>query len=274
MSYQAVETSREGAEPIELFEFVGTNNTYRFTSYNEQISFQGFDYLPIAISRRAIKYGSNAQDEVAIEVALPYNETVAFEYIFAAAPPELRITIYRVHASNNITMDAITLWRGRVTSTNVKGREAVFRVPTIFGYLFNTNAPSVRYQSPCNHRLFDARCKVNEALNSFTADVLSINGNFVQLDAIAAGFEGTDLVGGTIQVDGDVEARLIVGQTGTTIETAYPFSNAITAGTTLQLKRGCNRAINGDCLNKFNNVANFGGFVLVPPKNPFEGNVT
>jgi len=274
LSYQDVETSRQDAEPIELYLFEGSNNSYYFTSYDEDIQFQGQTYLRSAVSRRAVKFGTSAQEEVAIEVSLPYTESVAFEYVFASAPPELKITIFRVHASNNFATDAVVLWRGRVTATTVEGRMAKFRVPSIFGYLFGGTAPTQNYQAPCNHRLYDSRCKVPLVGNRFLADVVSVSGNFVQLDAIPPAFEPQELVAGEVKISTGNEARLVVGQTGTTIEVAYPFSSVVRPGVTLDVRKGCNRALTGDCINRFNNAENYGGFALVPNRNPFEGNVS
>jgi len=44
----------------------------------------------------------------------------------------------------------------------------------------------------------------------------------------------------------------------------------VTEGSTVTLWPGCARTMNA-CLNKFNNLDNYGGLPFLPSKNPFSG---
>jgi len=48
-----------------------------------------------------------------------------------------------------------------------------------------------------------------------------------------------------------------------------PFSTS-PMGQTVKCNKGCKHRVTADCLNRFANTANYGGFPYVPKKNPFQ----
>jgi uncharacterized phage protein (TIGR02218 family) len=126
------------------------------------------------------------------------------------------------------------------------------------------NVPAPRFQAPCNHILYSSRCGVSPASHQETATVTAISGNVITVDALS--FADNDCAAGVIIASG--EQRMVVSNAGTSVTFTYPFAN-LQIGDEVIIRRGCDHAFDGDCKNKFNNGDNFGGFPLVPGKNPF-----
>ena len=72
-----------------------------------------------------------------------------------------------------------------------------------------------------------------------------------------------------ITITGVPHARAILTHTGDDIEIDLGIPG-LAVGNVLQTLPGCDRTIN-TCINKFNNVDNYGGFPYIPIKNPMGG---
>lgn len=262
MPYQADETGLTSGRPIELYQFVGTYDTWRFTSYSETVTSNGEVYIPETISRNAFKVGTQEERENTLEITLPFDLDIVRNYAYQNAPPSLQLTIYRAHETD--LNDRVTLWNGKVTAFTVDGRTAKLRVPSLFSYILEGNTPTPRFQAPCNHILYDERCGVDPSLHQHTTTVSSVVGDVVQVATLPFPTE----VAAGVMIAPSGEQRMIITATGTSITLSYPFST-IENGTSVTIRKGCDHAFSGDCSSRFNNQVRFGGFPLVPPRNPF-----
>jgi len=267
MTYQTQETGIQSGAPREVFKFTGTYNNYYLTSYYESLTVNGQVYSPITIERNALKVGTQEEDQLALEVTLPFTHPMVREYAYDQAPPALVCEIYRVHETDY--NDSVLLWKGRVTSFTVEGQLAKLRVPAIFGYIMAGSAPTPRYQAPCNHVLYDTRCGVNEILNRQATTITGVLNNIITVASNS--FTGTDLYAGMVRLTSSGEARMIVSVTGLDITVTYPFST-LTVGDSVQLLRGCDHSF-ATCKTKFSNGARYGGTPLVPARNPFTSKI-
>ena len=268
MAYQDDETGLTTARPIELFKFIGTYNNYYFTSYTEQVISGGQIYTPLYIDRNKLKVATQEQTENALEITMPFDHPMVREYAYQNAPPDLDFELIRAHETD--PNDSVTLWAGRVTGFSVEGRTAKLKVPALMSYALNGNAPTPRYQAPCNHILYDARCGVDPAVNQHVTTVTQVTGNIVTLASYP--WAPNDAVAGQL-ISPAGEQRMVVSTVGTDITVTYPFANLL-VGDTVTIRKGCDHAFEGDCKNKFNNGARFGGFPIVPARNPFTSTLT
>jgi uncharacterized phage protein (TIGR02218 family) len=258
------ELSAARAAPIELFKFVGTYSTYRYTSHDRNISNSDGTYESIPISRNAVQAATQVQEELSIEISLPFNNALALEYVFDIAPPKMEVEIYRVHPYD--FEDTVLLWVGSVLSFTVEDRIVRMKVPSVLSYLLNNPVPPPKYQSPCNWLLYDpVTCGVNPTSNSATRTVTVVNQTVITLDSSA--FADNDCAGGEMIVGN--ERRMIVSNVGPIFTVASPFSQ-ITAGNTVVVRRGCDHSFQ-TCRVKFSNQDRYGGFPFVPSRNPFGG---
>lgn len=262
MPYQTSETSVQDGAPKEVYRFVGSFETFRYTSFQEPVEISGEIFTPKAIKREKLKVGTQEEDQLALEIQLPFTDDMVRQYAYDQAPPSLVCEILRVHETD--PNDSVTLWKGRVTSFTVEGQIAKLRVPAIFGYILQGTTPSPRYQAPCNHILYDNRCGVNEALFRETRTVVEFLGNIVTVSGLSQ--SPSDLVAGMLRLDNG-EARMINSVVGTNVTVTYPFSQ-ITVGQGVDIIQGCDHSYT-TCKSKFNNGERFGGHPLVPPRNPF-----
>lgn len=266
MTYEQNETSISSGQPIELYKFSGTYNSYRMTSFVRDVLSGGLVYESIPINRDNLKSGTQEDDNIILEVTLPFDHPMAVEYAYNNAPPKLDFELIRAHSQN--VEDTIIAFKGKVQSFSVEGRTTKLRIPSVFSYILNSNVPVPRYQAPCNHTLYDERCGVNKAANQHNTTVSSVSGNNIVLASLPFG-NGDTVTGIIDNLQG--ESRMITSQVGAQLTISYPFSK-LTPGMQVQISRGCNRSLS-TCRNKFGNQARFGGFPLVPSVNPFTTNL-
>lgn len=265
MPFATNELSAASASPIELYEFVGTTTTYRLTSYAKEIINATGTYTPTTMKRSAAKNASQDQADLGIDVELPFDHPIIQDYAFGIGQPDLTLTIYRCHRDNY--NDTIILWTGKPLSFTVEGRLATLRVPSLFASLLQGLLPAPRFQSPCNHFLYDPRCAIDpdDAANSYTTTVVSASLNTVVLSA--SSFANGQCNAGEIVSNVTGERRMIISNTGTSFTVNYPF-NDLNNSDSVTVYRGCDHSFE-TCRVKFNNVRRFGGYPYVPPDNPF-----
>lgn len=268
MAYQDDETSLTDSRPVELYQFVGTYNSYFFTSSAQPVTSNGQTYDPIPIGRNKFRVGTQEQVENALEVSMPFDNQMVTEYAFQNAPPDLALTLRRAHETDH--NDTVTLWSGRVTAFSVEGRKAKLKIPALFSYVLQGNAPTPRFQSPCNHILYDVRCGIDPALHQHVTTVVSVTGLIVEVASFPWA-DGTATAGVMFTPSG--EQRMVMSNTVLDVTISYAFSN-LSIGDTVTLRKGCDHAFEGDCKNKFANGPRFGGFPIVPARNPFTSTLT
>ena len=265
MTFDTSEKSLFGGEPIELYYFQGSVNAYYLTSYSQAVTSGGNIYTPLAgLKRSVLKVGNQEEENLALDLTLPYDHPLVQEYAYKTAPPTLNFELRRAHRTD--PEDTILMWKGKVLSFSIEGRLAKMRVPALFGWLLNGIAPNARYQAPCNHTLFDNMCSVNPAAFQAVTTVTAINSNTIAVASLG-GFTIGELLGGDLTMSAIGEARMITGGVGLDLTVTYPFAN-LAIGQSIVLRTGCDHSF-ATCKSKFSNGNNYGGFPLVPIKNPF-----
>lgn len=263
MPYNDDETGATTGRPIELFSFIGTYNDFYMTSYSLPITSNGQLYTPVTLKRSQLKVGTQEQTDSALEIEIPFDHPLVQDYAYENAPPSLVMELRRCHESN--PNDTVLLWTGRVTGFSVEGRIAKMRVPSLFSYILEGNTPNPRFQAPCNHVLYDARCGVNPALYQHVTTISSIVGN--QITVAALPFLDNEASAGVMITNGG-EQRMIVANAGTSVTLSYSFAS-LNIGDVVTIRKGCDHSLEGHCKLRFANGARFGGFPLVPDRNPF-----
>lgn len=269
MAYVEDEVSVHGSAPVELYLFEGTFGEYCYTSSELPVTFEGRDYLPVPMQRSEVVAGTQDDDKLDVTVELPVTAELIRVYAFQISPPELEVTIYRKHRGSAFD-DFALYWVGKVGGVSVSEGIGTLRSPSILSEALSGNAPSVYYQTPCNHVLFDNRCQVSRVANSVTTEVTSVNDIFVAVASIG-GKPDLFFVGGEMVTEHG-ERRMVIGQAGLTLTVNYPFANVV-EGTSVEVVAGCDHDYEGDCASKFDNQKQYGGFKFIPTYNPFESGI-
>jgi len=265
MTFDTSEKSLYDGEPIELYKFTGSVNTYYLTTYSQTVTSSGTDYVPLAgLQRNVLKVGNQEEENLALDITMPYDHPLVQEYAYKTAPPTLNFELRRAHRTD--PSDTILMWKGKVLSFSVEGRIAKMRVPALFAYLLNGVAPNARYQAPCNHVLYDSRCAVNPAAFQTVTTVTGILDNVITVASLGA-LSIAELVGGDMNQASIGENRMIISGTGLDLTVTYPYAN-LAIGDSITLRAGCDHSF-ATCISKFSNGTNFGGHPIVPDKNPF-----
>lgn len=268
-TYDEYEESIASSAPVECYKFVGSFKTYYYTSADEKKTVDSIEYIPVNVTRSNVKAGTQEEKTLSIDLEIPFDTPVVLDYAFSQTPPKLQLEVYRFQEDDPTALSLF--WKGTVRGFNISGRKAKIQVPSIFSLALQNEAPNVYYQTPCNHVLYDIRCGVSRALNSFDAIVLGVSGTTITLTTSPTTTD--DLKAGEIVNTRNGERRLVVSNDTDTVTIGYPFVDLI-AGDEVELVRGCDHAgRNGDCKLKFNNYINFGGHEDIPPDNPFEGEI-
>ena len=269
MSYDLKESSAFDGNPVELYEFRNGNNTWRFTSADETITYLGNDYVPEQVQRNET-HETQELNKLTLKVTLPRTNVVATMFQFYPPTDVTSITILRLHRDDG---NAIIQWMGRVLNSEYTGVTVELHCEPI--------TTSVRrlglrryYQRQCPHALYGAQCKVNKDAHKTIANVVSIDAlkiNVSQTLTVNA-FAGGML--SWVSFTG-IQWRFITGNSANSISVNLPFppdtdvyGRGLPAGTELSVYPGCQHTMT-DCISIFNNLANYGGFPFIPITNPF-----
>jgi uncharacterized phage protein (TIGR02218 family) len=267
--YSDREISTSEGQPVEAYRFVGTFREYRYTSADIAITVGGLVYDPLPVKRNNVRAGTQSEDGADVEIEIPADTALVRDYTFNVSPPSLTLTIYRVHQGTDFAADFAVYWTGPVSGINVNKNIARVKVPSVFTNALQGNCPSVYYQTPCNHVLFDTGCKLSRGSYRVLTAVDGVSDVTVQVvstGAFASGF----FIGGEV-FSSRGERRMITNHILTVMTINYPFAD-LRVGDSIEVTAGCDHSLT-TCNSKYSNVINYGGFPYIPNINPFEHGV-
>lgn len=276
MTYAQDEASLEDGDPVELYEFIGTSQTFFYTSAEEDVDFDSGSgvntYFAIPIKRSEIS--AKGEDSREISVTLPIDTQLAERFVFQIAPSTLELRLFRLHRTSGFSSP---FWSGPIMGWSVKERLIALRVVDPVLARINDEVPKLKYQQLCNHVLYDGICSIPPAL--FQASGL------IALGGISGDGRTINLTPGTMAPNPDGwanggllthqttgESRMILTHVGDTLTILWPFSTNVNVGDNMIVNAGCDHTI-ATCVNKFNNADNFTGmpFLISQALNPTQG---
>ena len=264
--YELREFSTQDGSPVEAYRFAGSFKNYLYTSSETEIVLNSETYTPIVIKRRAVQAGTQEDDQLALEIEMPFDTDLVTDYAYLTSPPRLGLDLYRVHRGLDYSSEGILFWKGRVTNFETTGRITKVIVPSIFTLALQGNVPSIYYSRMCNHILYDQRCRASLAAPNTQITTVTVVGTGA-ITVAADGVTDAYLRGGKIRNLRNGEQRLILGNISDVVSISYPFSD-ILVGDTVELLAGCDHTF-ATCNSKFANTANYGGQPYIPTDNPF-----
>jgi uncharacterized phage protein (TIGR02218 family) len=263
MTYQAQESSVESGQPVELYEFTIGGTTYRYTSSEDEVTFNSQTWFPRAI-QRSDPAQANEDRKQELTVTLPSDDEVASKYIGIPPGQLMQLVVIRFHRGDT---EAYVLWSGRITGAAYKdqGARCLLQGLTTES-AFSRAIPRFKYSGLCNHILYDGGCKVSKASFKYTGTVSSEVGNVIVVDGLLSSKGAGWALGGYVTT-GDTDYRLVIGQNGDELTLSVNFASSVLSSS-VDVYAGCAHTITV-CDTKFSNKDNFGGFPQVPTKNPF-----
>jgi uncharacterized phage protein (TIGR02218 family) len=278
MAYADQENSIQDGAPYFLYEFTVGSDSYRFSDYPEDITWNSLLWSSFSIKHTEVKQ-SNELSKNAMTVTIPLSGD--FADIFKGWSPDQMIsfTLRRGHFGAS---DTLVYWKGRIASHNLKKQTVELKCESIFTSM---RRPGIRarYQRNCRHPLYGRGCNLDKSDFALAGAVTSVSG--LTLTISAASGESDGWFDGGIAEFADGSYRLILSHVGNQIvinrSSRYIVNGAASSGygnnyglyyggIGVILYPGCDRTLT-TCLNKFNNLDNNGGYKWIPSKNPMGG---
>jgi len=268
MTYNAIETSIESGSPVEIYDFALGNETFRFTSGEEEVVVETNTYVPLEISRSVMVISQEFESNV-MTLTVPAATPLVRKYIEVVPGQRGILTIRRLHRTDN-DGEFITIFKGiiRSVSFTMVGLTAEIVVQPLTSAL-SRSVPRFVYSGVCNHILYDTGCTVSQNSYRFIGEVGLVSGNVYTVTNLSVGRPNGWATGGFVYDANGIDYRLILDHVGDQITLLLPFQSTVGTGSQVQVFAGCDHSIS-TCGSKFNNVTNFGGFPFVPRDNIFQ----
>lgn len=266
MTYAANDVSPSSGQPMEFFKIEGLLRDYLYCNQSKDETLAGQVYEGLQITRSNLEVGSILQTQKSVTVGVPADSELAKDYGGKFTPTQLHLTLYHAYRGDDLNSDFKQRFSGRAVHYGYEGRMFIIEFNNTIATELNDQARQIYFQPTCNHTLYDARCKADKVANTATATVVNFSDFAVEVDD--DGWPDGNLVLGSIIVTRTGEERLIFKNLANIIDIGYPFLD-IVVGDEVQLIRGCNHGTS-DCVLKFDNYVNYGGFLFIPDINPFE----
>lgn len=258
MSYITIVAGIELPPYAELYKILYSGIYTYYTSYKQDVSYNGNLYLSRPIKRNSIKY-ENEVKESQFKVALPADELMK-RYITSAPPEPIYIEVIRVFL--NITEDSIIIAAGELVGITISGNVATVDI-IANAEIATGKVPRYVFQSQCNHSLFSAGCGLLKP--NYKVEAVVTVGAKTLASATFAGYPVDYFTGGYVEYSNDM--RMVTAHTGSVITLQFAFDSRVKDGVTVNAYPGCK----GDwetCKNKYNNLSKFLGFPGIPSSNP------
>lgn len=263
MTYAAYETSTENGRPIELYLFQIGAESFRYTSAEGGYTWGGYLFTHKQVTRNAPVQSQEGRHE--LQITLPASDEVCARYTGVVPGQLMTAEITRVH-QDDPDQEGWVIWTGKITGTAFQKRGTVCRMRGLTSETKTQHAiPRRKFQGPCNHVLYDARCGLLAASHKYEGVVSGVSGLTVTVAGLSV--KGDDwATGGYVSLSSN-DQRLILDQTGNVLTLMLAFPEDAT-GETVTVYAGCDHSL-AVCNTKFSNSVNFGGFPYVPKRNPF-----
>jgi uncharacterized phage protein (TIGR02218 family) len=267
VTYDAIERSVQGAVRVEIYVFALPSTTYRLTSFDEDVAFDGETYASAPLSRsQASLVQVGKVREVVVTIALDHPLAVELRR-YGIPPQDTRVTIARFFVGD---AESRVQWQGYIGVTSTDAQYTRITIPNRLDLALDCQLPATVAQRSCPHRLFDPGCSVDPVAGGWilSPTVASVSGTSLVVSSISGKPDQWARHGKVVRA-ADGEERGVVSQVGTALTLERPF-RTLAIGNALSVYAGCDHSL-GDtngCGPKFANVLNFGGEPEMPINNP------
>lgn len=289
----AYEESTFSGQPFHLYEFLrttgGSNFYWRYTTTDCDILYGGDLYHAVPISDSGIKLNTESTS-TDLDVTLPVATDFIRKYRYLGTVPSdtVWLRVRRAHlgdvvldapsAIHSLTTIALVVWVGTVNGVTQTDDLTAKVNCSMLAASFKRGGLRYGYQRNCPHILYNMKtCKADRENFRVSAPIsdlaIASNNTGWRLTAIAFAYKVDGwFAGGFVEyvtTIGMVERKMIISHTGADI-IIHGFPAGLRIGRYVNAFAGCDRTVN-TCVDKFDNLANYGGFPHTPGRNPFDG---
>ncbi|WP_150523847.1 phage BR0599 family protein [Roseibium sediminis] len=267
MTFDSLERSNASGLPVALYEFSFGTKTWRYCNGEDDIVINGVTYTGIAISDGGVVMSGDA-DADELVVTMPSAEDVAV--MMNGTPPSNPIWL-NVRNHHRDDSETPIVWVGYVHSSKTVDGVTAEIACRMLTASFDSGGLRLAYGRQCPHAVYDVSCSVNKSSFGQSITVDAVVGNMIVSDDLLSLPDGYLSNGffSFARFDGSLEQRAIENHSGNRF-IVLGSGDGLIAGDFITAYPGCRRT-RADCKNKFNNLANFGGFPHLPGTSPFQG---
>lgn len=284
MTYTTIETSPAEGRPYFLYQFVESDQVWRFTSRASAWTSAGSGGTEITWEPAAVAHGDVVQtseiERGRLELTWPLSHPFARRFLAPLGNAPVTLTIFRGH--EQVLGETVAHWKGRVVGAEVEGQRILLQAESIFSTLRRAGVRA-KYQRLCRHALYGRGCGLDIALHWLTGTVTAISGTGLSVTIPEAAAEPDGWYRGGVLRFG-MQLGFITGHAGAVLTLSRPMPELATAFSTpeidpdtgeplpvlLDIAPGCDLRA-ATCAAKFGNLLNFGGFPEIPGRNPLGG---
>jgi len=263
--YNDYEDSMQLGTPIELYEFVqGLERWYYVSGVNEIVRL-GQTYIPFPIERDRVKQTSDIFKN-GMKLTFPRDNSFARQYLGFAPEEVTTVTVYRGHYGD-ADEEFIVYWKGRIVGAKASENTVDIDCESIFTSIKRPGLRA-RFELTCRHTLYLSGCNINRETYKHEGPVLSL-GNRLAITVSNASLQDDGFYTGGMMVLPNGTSRFLTDHVGDVVTLSRPIETLV-GGMTVAIYPGCDH-LKTTCIDKYDNLLNFGGFPYIPSRNPFNG---
>lgn len=255
--------------PVYLYRATRGSSVWYWTNYPATIEAGGETWRPADITHGTMTLDRDAFPEP-FEVSLGTSSAAhPFRSFLTTTAIELTTLEVFETAAPGFSVDlGDPFFKGQIGAPTYRPRGVVVLRTTSPLRVNERRVPRFLLQRRCNHTLFDGSCRVNAATFSEIGTVTAVGSKYVDAtefgDRATAESNAQFFALGRVRIGNEI--RLCVSQSGDRLTLNAAFVSA-SIGDTVTAWAGCDKLLS-TCVNKFDNLVNFGGFPDMPYENP------
>lgn len=267
MSYTSVELSVAEAQPYFLYAFDFGTSVTRLTSDADDLLKMSETWTASPIAHTDIEQTGNIE-KASITLTFPLSDDTARLFLFPLGQV-ITVTVWRGHHTD-LTESHRVVWKGRVVGAKTQGQAIEVEIESVFTSMRRPGCRA-RYQRTCRFALYSDGCTLDIADFQTPGTITAISGLVLTVGAASSAPEADYYKAGVIEWNGLF--GFIIAHNGSSLTLLSPMPGLqaafdLSASEAVQIAPGCNLS-RSQCVSRFDNVLNFGGFPYMTEKNPF-----
>lgn len=250
--------------------FTNPTGTYRYIDYPREVTIGGNTYAPANIIHERVQRNDNFLDEqVRMTVGVDSTTHPLRDFTNPRVNYRTYVTVYYATVSHSAdTATVSTEFTGEIDTLSYDPSGNInLECSTSFKRGRTGVVPTMTLQKKCNWRLFGPNCGLNSASYSANTTVAAVTSESITYGTLTnTTSESTNwLTYGSVTFGNETRTILKHDSSAKILYLNAPFKTNPGIGATITTLPGCNKT-NTQCVSKYNNVANFGGFPLMPKR--------
>lgn len=268
MTFNARENSVDQGQPVWLYDFVRGWKHWRYTSADQDITWNTYTWTRQTIAHDKIQSTAEAARND-LTITAPATLDFATQYRVIGPSDPVLLTLRKFHWQDN---DAVIEWFGRISGVSWPRQNCqITAQPATAG--MQQAGLRQRVSRNCEHPLYsqgDGLCNLLASTVTVAATLTAVTSTTITAPEFATHPDGY-FNGGYVSwaVDtGIYQRRSVLGHVGTTL-TLLSGTYGLAVGQGLSALPGCAHTL--AACKAFNNLPNYGGLAYLPSRSPFDG---